>query len=209
MQNEETNQSLAYSKIATLEVPEDYAEGELPNEDDEDAEPKVRNELVYVAGRLFRDEAMEKRRGGKKWVYESYNKVCTTEKFGDVAVALSKLYKRSQGELQNITDKMFEANKHKIEAAEEKARQAQIAAAQKKGKAKKSSTKADEELVEAMQKTSSQLRSSSISKPEVEEDFDLFNPAEFGRALRSKFGRPFAFGPIEFAGLDSDDFDGS
>jgi len=45
-------------------MPEDYAEGELPNPDDEDAEPVTRNEAIYIAGRLFRDCNLEYKRHG-------------------------------------------------------------------------------------------------------------------------------------------------
>ena len=45
-----------------------------------------------------------------------------------------------------------------------------------------------------------------MSKPqEVEEDFDLFAPQEFSRALATRIVRPFVFGPIEFNDLDQDD----
>jgi uncharacterized protein YllA (UPF0747 family) len=37
-----------------------------------------------------------------------------------------------------------------------------------------------------------------------DEVFDLFTEKDFTRALYHKIGRPFAFGPIEFHGLDSD-----
>ena len=62
-----------------------------------------------------------------------------------------------------------------------------------------------------MQKQATIIRSSQMEQPEEdqEEDFDLFSPTDFARALQKKVGRPFAFGPIEFSGLDSDDtFDG-
>ena len=40
-------------------------------------------------------------------------------------------------------------------------------------------------------------------------EYDLFHPAEFGKAIKAKIGRPFMFGPIEFADLDSESFDGT
>lgn len=35
----------------------------------------------------------------------------------------------------------------------------------------------------------------------AEENFDLFVPASFERALKAKIERPFVFGPIEFDNL--------
>ena len=92
-----TNQTIDYTNIASVEVPEDYAEVELPAEEDE--EPVVRNELVYIAGRLFRDGALEKKKPYEaKWVYEKLARVTTTEKFKDVGAALAGLIKYHQDE---------------------------------------------------------------------------------------------------------------
>jgi hypothetical protein len=95
LQNEQTNQTIDYTKIASVEVPEDYNEGEAPaaDEDDADAEPVKRNELVYVVGRLYRDEAMEKRKPGAKWVYEKWSRVTTSEMFEDIASELAGIRK--------------------------------------------------------------------------------------------------------------------
>jgi hypothetical protein len=38
-----------------------------------------------------------------------------------------------------------------------------------------------------------------------EENYDLFVPASFERALKSKIQRPFVFGPIEFDNLNMND----
>ena len=38
-----------------------------------------------------------------------------------------------------------------------------------------------------------------------EEDFDLFVPASFERALAAKIQRPFIFGPVEFDNLNLSD----
>ena len=37
-----------------------------------------RNELIYIAGRLFRDEKQEGKKGGQQWVYEKWAKVTTS-----------------------------------------------------------------------------------------------------------------------------------
>jgi hypothetical protein len=41
----------------------------------------------------------------------------------------------------------------------------------------------------------------------VEEHFDVSNPEGFEKALRAKIPRPFLFGPIEFEGLNEENFD--
>lgn len=81
LNNEETNQCLDYTKIASVELPEGYEEN-AGGEDEE--EPAARNELVYLAGRLFRDQGLEERRGGVRWVYEKYTKVTTSESMPNV-----------------------------------------------------------------------------------------------------------------------------
>jgi hypothetical protein len=43
----------------------------IPNEDDEEAEP-YRNELIYLHGALYLEDAPG---GAKKWVFESYKEV--------------------------------------------------------------------------------------------------------------------------------------
>ena len=71
LSNEETNQTLDFSKISHL-APEEYnpiIAAEDP--DDENAQPK-RNELTYVHGRLFLTDKMQ-------WVFESY-KTCFQSK---------------------------------------------------------------------------------------------------------------------------------
>jgi len=42
-----------------VETPEEYNEGELPDPESEDP-PAPRNEMIILAGRLFRDESKEK-----------------------------------------------------------------------------------------------------------------------------------------------------
>jgi len=37
------------------------------------------------------------------------------------------------------------------------------------------------------------------------EDFDLYIPASFERALKKKIPRPFVFGPVEFDNLNKTD----
>jgi hypothetical protein len=100
-----------------------------------------------------------------------------------------------------------------VDAAEEK-RQAALAAAQKKKAAVSKGGKAKnaEEVPVALpppvdQNKINNLKRMLMKQDQSQEDFDLFDPREFSLALRAKIGRRFTFGPIEFTGLDSDDFD--
>lgn len=52
--NEETNQTIDYSLVRKVELPEDYQEL-IPNEDDEEA-PPFRNEVTYVHGVLYLED---------------------------------------------------------------------------------------------------------------------------------------------------------
>lgn len=74
--------------------------------------------------------------------------------------------------------------------------QAIEAAKKAKAKAKKGKGKADDEPVEDEHKPDQTLK---------EENFDLFVPASFERALKAKIERPFIFGPIEFDNLNLTD----
>jgi hypothetical protein len=79
-QNEETSQTLDYTKIKKMEAqaPEGYegegAEGEEAEEDPETGEPisKPRNELITIAGRVYREESTTEE-GQFKWIYERWN----------------------------------------------------------------------------------------------------------------------------------------
>ena len=74
LSNDETNQTIDYSSIKKIELPEDYQET-IP-EEDEDKEPK-RNDLTYVHGVLYLEEVQ----GIKKWVFESYKQVFQAKDF--------------------------------------------------------------------------------------------------------------------------------
>ena len=63
LSNEETNQTLDYSLIKKVEIPDDF-NPVIVDEDNEEAPPK-RNELIYLHGRLYLDSK-------GKWVFESY-----------------------------------------------------------------------------------------------------------------------------------------
>ncbi len=63
LQNETTGQTIDYTKISNIEIPEDYDEDGLVQEDDEEANEvlsaggsKQRNELIFIAGRVYRED---------------------------------------------------------------------------------------------------------------------------------------------------------
>jgi len=51
VQNEATSQTISYSKLAKVATPEDYVEFGEAEEDS--AEAATRNELIFIAGRVF------------------------------------------------------------------------------------------------------------------------------------------------------------
>jgi hypothetical protein len=72
--NEATSQTLDYTKIKNVEVPEGYDES--PANDDE--EESQRNELIYISARIFREDKNVKTgelHPQPKWIYEKYNQV--------------------------------------------------------------------------------------------------------------------------------------
>ena len=85
LNNEDTNQSIDYKKLNTIEKPEGFEEDAPTEEDPETGESQPRNELIYVAGRIFMDSS-------ERWVYESYNHVFTSEKYPDIAMTLGSVY---------------------------------------------------------------------------------------------------------------------
>jgi len=83
---------------------------------------------------------------------------------------------------------------------EEKRLQALEAAKKKSTKGKKKG-KGEEDPVEEPEP---QTRHEAAPK---EEDFDLFAPGSFDKALQARVRRPFVFGPVEFEGLDQSEAD--
>ena len=105
LQNDQTNQTLDYSKISKIELPEDYNEDGEGADEDEDA-PKQRNELIYVVGRVYREDVHPRTNrvyGSPKWIYEKWNQVVTSAKFPNIHQTLADLYLRS------INDQKFYA----------------------------------------------------------------------------------------------------
>ena len=105
LQNDQTNQTLDYSKISKIELPEDYNEDGEGADEDEDA-PKQRNELIYVVGRVYREDVNPRTNrihGSPKWIYEKWDQVVTSAKFPNIHQTLADLYLRS------INDQKFYA----------------------------------------------------------------------------------------------------
>jgi len=57
-------------------------------------------------------------------VYEKYNKAVTSESYPDIANQLAKIYSNVQADVNQMKEKIKLANQSKVEAAEEKLRQA-------------------------------------------------------------------------------------
>lgn len=123
--------------IKKLEVPEDYKE--TVEGEDED-QPSVRNELVYIAGRVYKedvDQRTKKAHKTPKWIYERYNQVITTQKFPDFQNTLADLQRNADEEV-NFYESEIRAAQEKLQVvAEEKKAAALAAAAKKKAAIKK------------------------------------------------------------------------
>lgn len=140
LQNEDTNQTLDYANVSKIELPEGYSEegadDEGADEDDAADASKPRNELVYIAGRVYKCEG--------KWIYEQYHHVTTTEQFPDIAASMGDLFRRAKREVAMYEERLTAA-KEKIVRAQEQRRLAEAAAqAQKKSKNKGRKGKKDE-----------------------------------------------------------------
>lgn len=188
--NEETNQTIDYSLVRKVELPEDYQEL-IPAEDDEDAAP-FRNEVTYVHGVLYLDNLS----GSNRWVFESYKHCFQAKDEADLPARLAGLYASGVAEYTDQQRQLDEAEGALKKGLEEKKQQAMEAAKKAKAKAKKKGKGAEEEPAEEVE----QVHRADASKGD--EDFDLYAPASFERALRARVPRPFIFGPVEFEGLD-------
>ena len=184
--NEETNQTIDYSMVSKIEKPEEYVE-QIPNEDDDEA-PPTRNDLTYLHGILY----LEAHEQGNKWVFESFKDSFQAKDHKDIGAKLGEIYARGLSEYNDQKKQLDDANNTLKKSLEDKKLQAIEAAKKAKAKAKKGKGKADDEPVE------------DSNQPDMaakEENFDLFVPASFERALKAKIERPFVFGPIEFDNL--------
>lgn len=78
LSNEETNQTLDYSLINKIEIPEGYTE-QVADEEDEGAAPK-QNHLVYVLGVIYCEKVDAKTKAGT-WIFESYKNALQSRDF--------------------------------------------------------------------------------------------------------------------------------
>jgi len=151
LSNEETNQTLDYSMLNKIELPEEYQEF-IPAEEEEDA-PPFRNTLTYIAGALF----LESSRGSPQWVFESYKNVLQAKDFResgkDAAATLGELYARANAEFEQQQRVLADAANALKKSLEEKKQQqleaAKKAAKQAKGGKKGQKKEAEEEPGEA------------------------------------------------------------
>lgn len=92
LQNEQTSQTLDYTKIKKVTLPEGFEEGAVAEEDADDTEagPKPRNEVIYLAGRVYCDP--HKKTGRNRWIYERWNKTVTTAQYPKIGETLANLY---------------------------------------------------------------------------------------------------------------------
>ena len=109
--NEDTNQSIDYTKIKTIEKPEGFDE-DAPVDEENPDEP--RPYLTYIAGRMFLD------RNGR-WVYESYNHCFVSDRFPNLIETIGDVYQKSEEEVRFYIDEVQRA-KDKVAANEEERR---------------------------------------------------------------------------------------
>ena len=90
LQNEDTNQSIDYTYVRKVEIPDGWDEAGEDNEEVNSQasgaeQNKPKNELIYLAGRIFKEDVVKKGsqspREETKWVYERWNKAITTESY--------------------------------------------------------------------------------------------------------------------------------
>ena len=188
--NEETNQTIDYSLVNKIETPEGYEEM-IPREDEEEG-PPLRNELIYLHGVLY----LEQVKSSTRWVFESYKQVFQGKDYPDIAKSLTSLYQRATDEIEDQQKQISEAGNALKKSLEEKKLQAMEAAKKQKGKGKKKKGD-DDPADEGADLTNTKT---DFNKTQ-DEEFDLFVPDSFKKALQAKVPRPFIFGPVEFDGL--------
>lgn len=90
LSNEETNQTIDYSLVNKIEMPEEYQEF-IPAEGDDEEAPPEWNALTFFHGVLY----LEEQNGYKKWVFESFKKAFQSKDYPDTAEMLGKIYNSS------------------------------------------------------------------------------------------------------------------
>jgi len=101
--NEETNQTIDYSLVKKIDLPDEYQET-IPQEDEngEEKEP-LRNEVTYVHGVLYLEAQTN------KWVFESYKHCYQFKDEKDLAARIADLYTRGVTEYADQHRQLEEA----------------------------------------------------------------------------------------------------
>lgn len=189
--NEETNQTIDYKLIKSIELPEGFEEDVAVEV--EEGEEAQRKSASYFGGRIFKE--------GETWLYESYGHVFTSEQHPDLISSLSKLYKETRQEHQQQSEQIKVAKEALLakQEEEEKRNAARAAAQNKKGKKGKKAEAKPEEVPEEEKKVE--------QKEEAKKELNLHLPKEFREAIEEKVPDNFIFGPVTFKNLDNELFD--
>lgn len=208
LQNEDTNQTLDYSKFSQIRLPEGFEDAA----EEEGEEAGQKGELLYIIGRIYCELVHPPAEEGQesepypKWVYEKYSKCVSSARFPDLVDFLANMNSQARTEVADQQKRIERAKEELIRIAEEK-RQAQLAALAKKnekgGAKKKPTGKKDEEEQKTIEVPKEAPKPQAVEKREL----DLTNPRDFAEAVHEKVPRPFTFGPIDLDGLDSAEFD--
>jgi len=176
-----------------VEKAEDY-QPMIIDEDNEEAPPK-RNPLSYIHGRLF----LEK---NGVWVFESFKNTFQHRDYPDIVGQVGKLFGQANHDYAMQQKALEDANNALKRSVEEKKLAAIEAAKKVKGKKKKGKEVDEVPSTPAVDETP--------TTPIIanNDNFDLTMKGGFESAMKARIGRPFIFGPVEFAGLSSSsDFD--
>ena len=190
--NEDTNQTLDYKILKTVEKPEGFDEDAQAAASEEGEAPPPRVDLTYIAGRIYFD--------GSRWVYEQLNHAFTSDKVPNIVEKLGEIYRTGEEDLERQRREL-ESIKQKLIDMHEERRQAAIAAAAKRKAGKKGKKEDNKEEEEPPRE---ELQGILREKPHRE--YDLFNPTDYVEVLKEKIPRPFIFGPIDFYDLTEEPF---
>lgn len=212
LQNEETNQTLDYSKFKDIPLPE----GMDPEAEEENQE-QTEGELLYIIGRIYSEEipgesvlddegnVVDQTDSGLRFVYEKWNKCVNQAKYPDLLSFMADAVAFSEKAVCESKERIEKAKEELVRLAEER-RQAQLAALAKKNEKQNNKKKGKSNEVEAPIIDAPK----EVPKAKDEErtrEYDLNDPKDFADKLRKGIPRAFTFGPVMFDDLDNPDFD--
>ncbi len=121
LQNEDTNQTLDYTKFKQIKLPDGFED--QPDASEEDSPNK--GELLYIIGRIYcdlvkPDENDKEAQPYTKWIYEKFNKCISSARFPDLIESLSQLHCRARTEIVDQQRRIERAKEELIRIAEEK-----------------------------------------------------------------------------------------